>query len=127
MSKEYKGWELMKDLAEGNIKKGTQFIDDYGNKFIWEEEDGYFDLFELDSGKKEIPDYSPFADKDNIFTIIEEEPEIDIQKIEEIKDVFIENSTCGEDVKYLARKYNQLVQAVKQLDRQINGDKTGDK
>lgn len=52
--------------------------------------------------------------------IIEEEQGIDIQEIEEIKDVFIEISTCGEDVKYLARKYNEVVKAIKQLDKRIN-------
>ena len=34
---------------------------------------------------------------------IEEQEDIDIQSIEEIIDIFIENSTCGEDVKYLAK------------------------
>ena len=51
--------------------------------------------------------------------IIEDEEEIDIQSIEEIKEVFIENSSCGEDVKFLARKYNLILQAVKQLDKNI--------
>lgn len=51
--------------------------------------------------------------------IIEDEKEIDIQSIEEIKEVFIENSSCGEDVKFLARKYNLILQAVKQLDKNI--------
>lgn len=51
--------------------------------------------------------------------IIEEQEEIDIQSIEEIKDIFIENSTCGEDVKYLARKYNEILKWAKQLDKKI--------
>ena len=51
--------------------------------------------------------------------IIEDEKEIDIQSIEEIKEVFIENSSCGEDVKFLARKYNLILQAVKQLEKNI--------
>lgn len=51
--------------------------------------------------------------------IIEEQEEIDIQNIEEIKDIFIENSTCGEDVKYLARKYNEILKWAKQLDKKI--------
>ena len=52
--------------------------------------------------------------------IIEGQQDIDIQKeIEEIPGTFIENSSCGEDVKYLARKYNELVKAVKQLDKNI--------
>ena len=49
--------------------------------------------------------------------IIEEQEEIDIQSIEEIKYIFIKNSTSGEDVKYLARKYNEILKAVKQLDK----------
>lgn len=55
--------------------------------------------------------------------IIEEQEEIDIQNIEDIKDVFIENSTCGEDVKYLARKYNEILKWAKQLDKKIKEDK----
>ena len=51
--------------------------------------------------------------------ILKDEEEIDIQSIEEIKEVFIENSSCGEDVKFLARKYNLILQAVKQLDKNI--------
>ena len=51
--------------------------------------------------------------------IIEEQEEIDIQNIEDIKDVFIENSTCGEDVKYLARKYNEILKWAKQLEKKI--------
>ena len=43
-----------------------------------------------------------------------------IARYKEIKDVFIENSTSGEDVKYLAKKYNEVVKAIKQLDNQIN-------
>jgi hypothetical protein len=48
--------------------------------------------------------------------IIEEQEEIDIQSIEDIKDIYIENASCGEDVKYLAKKYNEILKAVKQLD-----------
>lgn len=51
--------------------------------------------------------------------IIEEQEEIDIQSIEDIKDIFIENSSCGEDVKYLARKYNEILKWAKQLDKEI--------
>ena len=55
--------------------------------------------------------------------IIEEQEEIDIQEIEDIKDVFIENSTCGEDVKYLARKYNEILKWAKQLDKKIKEER----
>ena len=57
---------------------------------------------------------------DDTVEIIEEEQKIDMQGIEEIEEVFIENSTCGEDVKFLARKFNEIAKAVKQLDNQIN-------
>ena len=55
--------------------------------------------------------------------IIEEQEEIDIQSIEDIKDIFIENSSCGEDVKYLARKYNEILKWAKQLDKEIKEKK----
>ena len=51
--------------------------------------------------------------------IIEEQEEIDIQNIEKIEDIFIENSSCGEDVKYLARKYNEILKWAKQVDKKI--------
>ena len=63
-----------------------------------------------------------FKDLDNLndtVEIIEEQQDIDIQSIEEIKDIFIENSSCGEDVKYLARKYNEILKWAKQLDKKI--------
>ena len=55
--------------------------------------------------------------------IIEEQEEIDIQNIKDIKDVFIENASCGEDVKYLARKYNEILKWAKQLDKKIKEKK----
>lgn len=51
--------------------------------------------------------------------IIQEQQDIDIQEIEEIKDVFIENASCGEDVKYLARKCNEILKWAKQIDKNI--------
>lgn len=89
-------------------------------------------IFEKTEGAGISPDYvnnnneffleyiSNEADSLNeIVEIIEDEKEIDIQSIEEIKEVFIENSSCGEDVKFLARKYNLILQAVKQLEKNI--------
>lgn len=59
----------------------------------------------------------------------EEEPEIDTQQIEELhKGMIIDNGKIEpEMIINLKYKVNELVKAVKQLDRQINGDKTGDK
>lgn len=55
--------------------------------------------------------------------IIEEQEDIDIQKITDIKDVFIDNAACGEDVKYLARKYNEILKWAKQLDKKTKEKK----
>ena len=55
--------------------------------------------------------------------IIEEQEEIDIQSIKDIKDIYIENASCGEDVKYLARKYNEILKWAKQLDKKIKEKK----
>ena len=55
--------------------------------------------------------------------IIEEQEEIDIQSIEKIEDIFIEISSCGEDVKYLARKYNEILKWAKQLDKKTKEKK----
>ena len=130
MNKTIKVIELLNKIAKGEevpkrIKYGNMFYtyDESGKDYITEIEDNqrYTLLFNV------MCTHCMSEILEATVEIIEEEPEIEIQGIEEIKDVFIENSTCGEDVKYLARKYNQLVQAVKQLDRQINGNKTGDK
>ena len=51
--------------------------------------------------------------------ILEEQEEIDIQSIEEIHRLFIESSTSDDDVKFLARKYNEMLQAVKQIDNKL--------
>lgn len=74
----------------------------------------YYYIDEYD--KNLISEINYSCDLNNEVEIIQD---IDIQGIEDIKYIFIENSSCGEDVKYLARKYNELVQAVKQLDNKI--------
>lgn len=113
-----KGYELIKEITEGKIKDNTQIevhdlsvLDkwitniEYKNRRLnWEEE---------------TFDTSYLLNPNCYFRVIEEQEDIDIQSIEEIKDIFIENSSCGEDVKYLARKYNEILKAVKQLEKKI--------
>ena len=48
-----------------------------------------------------------------------EDEEIDIDSIEEYKEHVIEQATSSEEIKDLARKYNKLVKAIKQLNKKI--------
>ena len=56
----------------------------------------------------------------NEVEIIEEQEEIDIQSIRKFQNDLIENTTDDGNIKCLAKKCNELVQAVKQLDRQLH-------
>lgn len=49
----------------------------------------------------------------------EEDKEIDIQAIEEYEECIINQASSSEDIKDLARKYNILTKAIKQLDKKI--------
>lgn len=91
MSKVYKGYELIKAIANGEIKEGSRFIDTYTT-----------------------PDYGYFAEKDNGFELIEDET-IDIDNIEKL-DIGI---ITTED----RLKINELVQAVKQINKKIEKEK----
>lgn len=124
MSKIYKGWELLKEIAEGNIKEGTKMkcgdilggLDEivvYEGDTIWHREN-YEELH-----VSLLIDYT--------FEIIEEPKEIDIQAIEEIYKS--ESKSVGKDIEkcwtgrnldlYFADKINELIQALKQLDNKI--------
>lgn len=109
MIKTIKVIDLFKEASEGNNitfrNGGTTYKDS-----LWTFINMYLDKRQSFDEIKELL---------NSEVIIEEQQEIDIQSIEEIKDIFIENSTCGEDVKYLAKKYNEILIAVKQLDKKI--------
>lgn len=116
MSKEYK-YTFTELIEKMNmIKLGTIIESDYGNRYKLTKTDMNIRKFSrVNKGLR----FMTYDNMDRFFRIVEEQQDIDIQKLEDIKDVFIKNATCGEDVKYLARKYNELVQAVKQLDRKI--------
>lgn len=113
MRKTYKGYELIKEIAEGNIKNGTKIRDNYGEYIIERIEDlNITEIFRIDEEEKTIPDYSYFADKDNEFEIIENE--IDIQDIKEL-----DTSRTYQNYE-LTLKINELIQVTKQLDNKIN-------
>ena len=85
-------------------------------EFEWREGGRYYANITKGNYQTLLQDWLDNANKLNSeVEIIEDEEEID-----EIPEVFIKKSTAGEDVKFLARKYNQLVQAVKQLEKKVN-------
>lgn len=110
MSKTIRVIDLLKEVSEGN---NITFRDGGGTykDSLWTFINMYMDKKQSFDEIKEL--------LNSEVVVIEEQEEIDIQSIEEIKDIFIENSTCGEDVKYLARKYNEILKCAKQLDKKI--------
>jgi len=113
-----KGYELIKEISDGKIKENTQ-IEVHDLTVL----DKVIAIIEYKNGRlnwvEGTFDSSYLVSLNCYFKIIEEQEEIDIQSIEEIKDIYIENSSCGEDVKYLARKYNEILKWAKQLDKKI--------
>ena len=137
MNKKIKGYEVMKLIAEKKIKEGQVFLftsadGDIEEKICW-----CGDNFRcIDSERNFLLDSIgdiDFATGD--FEIIEDEKEIDINDIEELVgnvNVRMNNKTVdAEDLFYTISniivslgnskdKINQLVKAVKQLDKKIN-------
>lgn len=82
-------------------------------------------MYRVDTNCEIIPDYSYFSDKDNEFTLIEENQDIDIQSIEELdKEKAYVNldfvSTWSRSEEILVEKINEVIATIKQLNRKIN-------
>ena len=108
MSKIYKGWELIKAIADGEIKEESRFRDTYSEYIYKRNSFGDLELKREDGEELTSPDYSYFAVKDNDFELIEDE--IDIDSIKEMElDVI-------DDVTYYI---NDLIKAVKQIDKRV--------
>ncbi len=118
MKKIYKGWELMKAIADGKIKNGTKVIskDCSNNRII------YFNVNELywkDNGESVfnsicLPDFL----NDN-FELIEYEVGIDIDSIEKLGISEKDNKVYSPIIIDNRIKINQLIQAVKQIDKRV--------
>lgn len=119
MSKMYKGWELIKAIADGEIKSGVH-IRVYTNSYnvdywFWGNWFGRKDYSEpLDNIELYL------CSKDCIFELIEEE--IDIDNIEDLLKIE-EYEVDKTDTVINRNKINELIQAVKQLDRKIREEK----
>lgn len=122
MGKIYKGWELMKGIAEGEIKKETKFKDKDGKKVVW---NGYNFIFvEIEEHYMRIINEIDFLN--STFEAIEDEKGID-----EIKELYINKdiklvgkdtieSWTGRNLDItFANKINEVLQAVKQIDKRV--------
>lgn len=69
----YKGYELLKAIANGEIKEGSRFVDSYGEYIYEDDRSGEKILYRKDeiTGKYETPDYRYFADNCNDFELIQ--------------------------------------------------------
>lgn len=126
MGKIYKGWELIKAIEDGKIKDGSRFKAGcrfkagYGT-FI--ARDGY--LFVEYNNRQE---YANSFELKWEFELIEDEIDIDsIEKLSKIAyaEINLNKKGSKKDVKFtdkeiiLAEKINQLIKAVKQIDKRV--------
>lgn len=123
----YRGYELMQAIAERKIKEGTEFIfkgeDDYEESVIWNGENIKYKNSN-ENLLKDIPDYEFIY---GTFELIENE-EIDIQDIEIIKEYRTsDNDLYNDNFEDFRGTINDLVQAVKQLDKRIRKEKEYEK
>lgn len=119
MRKTYKGYELLNLIGENKIKKGTKFkakIKDAEEIVIFDGKDLNYE--DVKSTPTFFFDYYLLSILNGTFIIIEKE--IDIQNIEEYKEEYIEIGTSDSNIKSLAKKCNELIKAVKQLDKKIS-------
>jgi hypothetical protein len=110
----YKGYELLKAIADGEIKEGTRFkclnekpIQYYSDSNIYRYEHGNF------LGRFGGFNILNILNKD--FEIVEKQDEIDIDSIEEYKQ---EHSERCIDVD-IRNKLNEILQAVKQINKEV--------
>ena len=122
MGKIYKGWELIKAIADGEIKEESRFRDTYSEYIYKRNSFGELELKREDGEELTSPDYSYFALKDNDFELIEDE--IDIDSIEKLDDTcYIMYGMQDEEIENYHNKtrttINEILQAVKQIDKRV--------
>lgn len=100
----YKGYELMKAIAEGKIKSGTKFKTKEGKEVKW----NGFNLMSIDFNECYMCKIDDICFINEVFELTEDE--IDIDSI--TKSEWMTSSERN-------FKINQLVQAVKQIDKRV--------
>ena len=126
MSKMYKGWELMRDIAEGKIEEGSEFN-------IYEDKEMYFDrpaIYANGVLRHNGILVTEFVSLEKMmkldFELIEEKQDIDIQELEErgqfcnLAGLTENEEILWEMIQCNANTINETVKALKQLDRKIN-------
>lgn len=104
MEKIYKGWELMKAIADGEIKEGSRFNVHRTYSAIAVLEDR---ILHIEDGNKRILTTNDLL----IYTFELIEDEIDIDNIKELEGI-VEYATEQDTI-------NKLIQAVKQIDKRV--------
>lgn len=117
MGKIYKGWELMKAIADGEIKEGSRFNVHRTYSAIAVLEDR---ILHLEDGNKRILTTNDLL----IYTFELIEDEIDIDSIEELNDTCYDvNIMSDDDLESYHNKtrttINEILQAVKQIDKKV--------
>ena len=117
MGKTYKGWELMKAIADGEIKEGSRFNVHRTYSAIAVLEDR---ILHFEDGSKRILTTNDLL----IYTFELIEDEIDIDSIEELNDTCYDvNIMSDDDLESYHNKtrttINEILQAVKQIDKKV--------
>ena len=133
----YKGYELMQAIAEEKIKEDTKFLCSTGDTYVYHNNYGLSFLNNDTLEEENTIDcnyaYSIWLNLE--FELIEDKEKIDIQEIEEqttkVNFNFHKNSYTAHEIDYnfekiteflniYNNKQNELIRAVKQLDKQIH-------
>lgn len=109
----YKGYELMKAIAEGKIKSGTKFKTKEGKEVKW----NGFNLMSIDFNECYMCKIDDICFINEVFELTEDE--IDIDSIEEIKLRPSDREHLSFGGLIFEEKINKLVQAVKQIDKRV--------
>lgn len=133
------GIELLRRIRESKLKENTRLVDDYGNEYIYKRDEmGDLTLYIEENEETSIPDYSMFID--NKFEILlKKEEEIDIEEMMGVNAFKLMKSPymadCLREGKFdifmellkqseleFVDKIDEIVEALKQLNRKIKGD-----
>ena len=125
MKKIYKGWELLKAIADGEIKEGTKF------KCLNEKPMQYYtdsNIYRYEHGSLlgRFGGFNILSIVNKDFEIVQKQDEIDIDSIEEfeivgcnikLNDTLLPTESILNDM--ILDKMNKLVQAAKQLNKEV--------
>ena len=127
MNKKIKGYEVMKLIAEKQIKVGQEFLftnaDGVKEKIFWDGENFKYSEAENSFVLRTVSDIE-FALGD--FEILEDEEEIDINDLEDLPLNYKEVSELSIDSTFIdfhnntRAEINKIIKYLKQLDKKIN-------